>query len=224
MSLAHHILEVQVELRGFFGIKESMENPQTFYGGQLCAFGAQRGKVTREIRSNPCKVSAGLLNIFLQHRSGNELLLYHAVATGSFIQKNLIAFPAILVELISSQRHENGLFELSPVDHMVKYRDFGAGSTVQAIQQLAVVQKHCFLICFGCYQIVDILKAKGLGELAPNPEDTILPHGLNGDHILYLSRHAVPFFFLMHQSSDCLDHESFSPLFSFSAILSFSNS
>ena len=93
--------------------------------------------------------------------------------------------------------------------------DLGAGSRVEGVEKLGVVEKHGGLFVFSGDAVVDIRKGKGFGKLLPCLKDAVRPDTTDGDGVLYAVRHGEAFTLRFLRSDKRFDQRrpSFPPVF-----------
>ena len=69
--------------------------------------------------------------------------------------------------------------------------DLGGSASVQRIEQFGIQNEHFFLVAPACYQIIDIRKLPGLGELASALENPVIVDCGDWNIVVDASRNGV---------------------------------
>ena len=149
-----------------------------------------------QISTDPGEVSAGFHNVFLDHTDGDIPFLHHTVAgAGDLGEQHIVVLLAEVVQPILPHWEQQRRFELSLVEPPVVDGDLGAGTGVQCIEQLRIVQEHGCLIFLAGNLVVDVGERERLGELSSHLENSVRPDAADGDGILHRTGNAelVPF-------------------------------
>ena len=100
-----------------------------------------------------------------------------------------------MVQLVLFHRKQQGFLKFRFIDFPIVDGDLGAGSGIQRIEELWIIEKHRCLVLFSGDLIVNIGKGKGFGKPASYLKNPIRPDALDRDGILYGLRDGE-FFFL----------------------------
>ena len=90
-----------------------------------------------------------------------------------------------MVQPVLFHRKQQGFLKFRFIDFPVVDGDLGAGTGIQRIEELGIIEEHRCLVLFPSDLIVNIGKGKGLGEPASYLKNPIRPDALDGDGVLY---------------------------------------
>ena len=113
MSLAHHVLHIEMEIYFLVAAVKVVEQPQLFRGIQFRHSGSQRREPGGQLRTGAGEIGTGILDGFLTHRDGHILFLHNPAAAGAFLHDDIVVFLPVAVQVITPQLHENRVLNTS---------------------------------------------------------------------------------------------------------------
>ena len=186
---------------------KTVQNPQAVFGGQFGTAGTQPGQVHIQLRADAGKEVFRLL-VILPHDSNRDIHIpNHAAAIRRFFHQHGVVFFAQTVKFVMLHRYEDILLKIAPVELAGDDADFGIGVAVKGIKQLAITQKHGFLVLVIRCAIVNVGELPRLAEpVLTDEENAVFPKALYGDGILYAAWDAKFFLVLPAQIAQGFYH------------------
>ena len=199
--------DVEVKCAFFPGAVEVMNHLEAFLGVHFPADASEPGEVPDELAADAGEEAPRVVHTLLRDGDRDIFVLHDGVCARRMVEKHLIVFPAVGIEVVAPVGKQDALLEVEAVEPAVIDGDLRGGAAVEGIQQFRVFEEHRLLVRAAGDGVVDVGKLIGLGIFfLPDLKDPVVVYGEDRDRILHAPRNDELLLVLREQCFQRLNH------------------